>query len=90
MTSEPPTIAVAIDKSNYTHTSVKRSRVFAVSVLSRGTPLQFIENFGFKSVIIRATLCLCSTVSSVWIVEWKFQIMVLSCTDLVRCLNSRL
>ena len=48
VTSEPPTIAVAINKNNYTHSFIRQSRVFAVSILSKRTPLQFIGNFGFK------------------------------------------
>jgi len=47
-TSEPPTIAVCINKKNFTHEFIQESKVFAVSVLSRNTPLEFIGNFGFK------------------------------------------
>ena len=49
ITSEPPTIAVSINKSNLTWEFVKESRVFAVSVLCQETPLSFIGRFGFKS-----------------------------------------
>jgi flavin reductase (DIM6/NTAB) family NADH-FMN oxidoreductase RutF/rubredoxin len=49
ISSDPPTIAVAINKKNYTHEIIKESGVFAVSVLSKETPLSFIGNFGFKS-----------------------------------------
>ncbi len=48
-TSEPPTIAVSINKNNLTHEFIKESRVLAVSVLSQDTPLSFIGHFGFKS-----------------------------------------
>jgi len=48
-TSEPPTIAVSINKSNLTHEFIKESKVLAVSVLSQDTPLSFIGHFGFKS-----------------------------------------
>jgi flavin reductase (DIM6/NTAB) family NADH-FMN oxidoreductase RutF/rubredoxin len=48
VTSEPPTIAVAINKDNYTHSFIRQSRVFAVSILSKRASLQFIGNFGFK------------------------------------------
>jgi flavin reductase (DIM6/NTAB) family NADH-FMN oxidoreductase RutF/rubredoxin len=49
ITSEPPTIAVSINKSNLTWEFIRESRVFAVSVLSQDTPLSFIGHFGFKS-----------------------------------------
>ena len=49
VTSDPPTIAVSINKSNLTWEFIKESRVFAVSVLSQDTPLSFIGHFGFKS-----------------------------------------
>jgi flavin reductase (DIM6/NTAB) family NADH-FMN oxidoreductase RutF len=49
ITSEPPTIAVSINKNNLTHEFIKESRVFAVSILSQDTPLSFIGRFGFKS-----------------------------------------
>ncbi len=49
VTSEPPKIAVCLNKKNTTHEFVKNSRVFGVSVLEKETPLQFIGKFGFKS-----------------------------------------
>ena len=49
VTSEPPTVAVSINKSNLTHEFIKESRVFAASVLCQDTPLTFIGRFGFKS-----------------------------------------
>jgi len=49
VTSEPPTIAVSINKNNLTHEFIKDSRVFVASVLSQDTPLSFIGHFGFKS-----------------------------------------
>jgi len=49
ITSEPPTIAVSINKSNLTHEFITASKVLAVSVLSQDTPLSFIGHFGFKS-----------------------------------------
>ncbi|HAV10387.1 MAG TPA: High molecular weight rubredoxin [Dehalococcoidia bacterium] len=47
--SEPPIIAVALNRKNYTHEFITRSGVFAVSILSQDTPLSFIGDFGFKS-----------------------------------------
>lgn len=49
VTSEPPTIAISINRSNLTWEFIKESRVFAVSVLCQDTPLSFIGHFGFKS-----------------------------------------
>ena len=49
VTSEPPTVAVSINKKNLTWEFIKESRVFAASVLCQDTPLTFIGRFGFKS-----------------------------------------
>jgi flavin reductase (DIM6/NTAB) family NADH-FMN oxidoreductase RutF/rubredoxin len=49
VTSEPPTIAVCINKQNLTHEFITGSKVFVASVLSQDTPLAFIGHFGFKS-----------------------------------------
>ncbi|MFC1948735.1 flavin reductase family protein [Chloroflexota bacterium] len=49
ITSEPPTVAVSINKNNLTHEFIQESRVFTASVLCEATPLSFIGNFGFKS-----------------------------------------
>ena len=49
ITSEPPTVAVSINKSNLTNEFIKDSRVFTASVLCQATPLSFIGHFGFKS-----------------------------------------
>ena len=47
--SEPPTIAVSINKQNFTHGLIQSSRVFSASILAEDTPLEFIGKFGFKS-----------------------------------------
>jgi len=47
--SEPPMIAVAINRQNLTHEFIAQSRVFTGSILSQEAPLSFIGNFGFKS-----------------------------------------
>ena len=47
--SEPPTIAVAINKGNLTHEYISASRVFAASILCQDAPLSLIGKFGFKS-----------------------------------------
>ncbi|MFC1869852.1 flavin reductase family protein [Chloroflexota bacterium] len=49
ITSEPPTVAVSINKKNLTWEYIKESGVFAVSILCQDTPLSFIGHFGFKS-----------------------------------------
>ena len=48
VTSEPPTIAVGINKQNLTHEYIQASGKFAVSVLSKLAPMQLIGLFGFK------------------------------------------
>jgi flavin reductase (DIM6/NTAB) family NADH-FMN oxidoreductase RutF/rubredoxin len=49
VTSQPPTIAVSINKQNLTHDYIEKSKCFTVSILSEKAPLTFIGNFGFKS-----------------------------------------
>ena len=49
ITSEPPTIAVSINKNNLTHEFIRESKILTVSMLSQNTPLSFIGHFGFHS-----------------------------------------
>ena len=49
ITAEPATIAVSINKKNFTHDFITQSKVFAVSVLEQKTDMKFIGRFGFKS-----------------------------------------
>jgi len=49
VTSDPPTVAVSINKKNLTHEYIEESRIFTASVLCQDTPLPFIGRFGFKS-----------------------------------------
>jgi len=49
VTSEPPRVAVIINKKNLTHEYVIKSRLFGVSVLEEGAPLTFFGPFGFRS-----------------------------------------
>ena len=49
ITSEPPTVAVSINKQNLTHEYISESKVFTISVLSREATMPFIGRFGFKS-----------------------------------------
>jgi flavin reductase (DIM6/NTAB) family NADH-FMN oxidoreductase RutF len=48
VTSEPPTVAVSINKQNFTHEHIAASRRFAVSILEEATPMTLIGRFGFK------------------------------------------
>lgn len=49
VTSQPPTVAVSINRSNLTWEFIRESRVFAASVLCEATPMIFIGRFGFKT-----------------------------------------
>jgi flavin reductase (DIM6/NTAB) family NADH-FMN oxidoreductase RutF/rubredoxin len=48
VTSEPPTVAVSINKQNLTHEYIQACKKFAVSVISKAAPMPFIGLFGFK------------------------------------------
>ena len=49
VTSEPPRVAVIINKKNLTHEFILKSKVFSASVLEESTPMIFLGPFGFKS-----------------------------------------
>ncbi len=49
VSSQPPTVAVSINKQNLTHEFIKHSKLFSVTTLSQDTPLPFIGGFGFYS-----------------------------------------
>lgn len=49
VTSDPPKVAVCLNKNNLTHEFIESSNLFTVSILSKETPLTFIGLFGFKS-----------------------------------------
>ena len=49
VSSEPPIIAISINKKNYTHEYIKKSKIFTISVLSEKVSMNFIGTFGFKS-----------------------------------------
>jgi flavin reductase (DIM6/NTAB) family NADH-FMN oxidoreductase RutF/rubredoxin len=49
VTSDPSTVAVSINKENYTHEFIKQSRKFVISILSESAPMTLIGLFGFKS-----------------------------------------
>ena len=48
ITSQPPTIAVSINKKNYTHEIITKSKQLSVSILEKNTPMSLIGTFGFK------------------------------------------
>ena len=49
ITSDPPRIAVSINRNNLTHEYIMASGVFSASVICQEAPLPFIGGFGFKS-----------------------------------------
>jgi flavin reductase (DIM6/NTAB) family NADH-FMN oxidoreductase RutF len=49
VSSEPPVVAVAINRQNLTREFIAQSGVLTGSILSQEIPLAFIGNFGFKS-----------------------------------------
>jgi len=49
ISSDPPTVAISINKLNLTHEFIMESKVFTVSILSKHTPMTMIGTFGFKS-----------------------------------------
>ena len=49
VTSEPPTIAVSINKQNLTHEYIEYSKVFTMSILCNKAPMTYIGTFGYKS-----------------------------------------
>jgi len=49
ITSEPATIAISINHSNYTNQCIKESGRFAISILGENSNSQAIGVFGFKS-----------------------------------------
>lgn len=48
-TAEPETITVMINKNNYTHTLIEKSRDINISILSTKNDFKFISNFGFRT-----------------------------------------
>ena len=49
VTSSPERVAVAINKSNYSHEVIKASGKMNVNVLTEGAPFKVFEDFGFRS-----------------------------------------
>lgn len=49
VSSQPPLVAIAINRENLTHAFIKDSGLFAVSILAREALPKLIGGFGFKS-----------------------------------------
>ena len=49
VTAEPPRMAVAINKENFTHGLIREGRAFGFTVLAEAVPLELIGLFGFSS-----------------------------------------
>ena len=49
ITSEPPMIAVSVNRQNLTHEYITESKIFVISVLAEVAPLEFIGKFGFRT-----------------------------------------
>jgi ferric-chelate reductase [NAD(P)H] len=49
VTSDPPRVAVIINKKNLTHDYILKSKVFGVTVLEESAPMSFFGPFGFRS-----------------------------------------
>jgi len=48
VTSEPPTLAISINRNNLTHELITKSKVYTLSILDKQTPMTFVGTFGFK------------------------------------------
>jgi ferric-chelate reductase [NAD(P)H] len=48
ITAEPPTIAVSINKENFTYELISKRKKFTISILDKQTPMSLIGTFGFK------------------------------------------
>jgi ferric-chelate reductase [NAD(P)H] len=49
VTSDPPRVAVIINKKNLTHEFISKTKAFGVSVLEQSAPISFFGPFGFRS-----------------------------------------
>lgn len=49
VTSDPPRVAVIVNKQNLTHEFISKSGLFGVSVLDESAPMTFMGLFGFRS-----------------------------------------
>jgi ferric-chelate reductase [NAD(P)H] len=49
ITPEPPMVAVSLNKASLTNEYIRKSGVFAVSILSEDVPMSLIGRFGFRT-----------------------------------------
>lgn len=49
VTGDPAFIAVAVNKSNYSHDMIRRSGMMNVNILDESAPFAVFKNFGFQS-----------------------------------------
>lgn len=49
VSAEPATIAISINKQNYTHELIANNGKFAISILAESATMELIQKFGFKS-----------------------------------------
>lgn len=49
ITAEPVTLAISVNKDNYTHAVIEKIGLFGISVLSEQTPAPVVSVFGFRS-----------------------------------------
>lgn len=49
VTSNPVLLAIGVNKQNYTHDMILKSKEFNISVLTTNTPFKVFEHFGFQS-----------------------------------------
>ncbi len=46
---KPKTIGVSVNKANYTHDMIKKTKLFNVSILTEEAPFRIFQQFGFQS-----------------------------------------
>lgn len=49
LTSEPLTISISVNKENFTHAMIKRTREFNISILTEDAPFEIFKHYGFQS-----------------------------------------
>jgi len=49
ITSSPPKISIAVNKANFTHDIILKTKEFNISILTERAPFQIFEQFGFHS-----------------------------------------
>ncbi len=49
VTSNPLVVAVGVNKQNFTHDMIVKSKEFNISVLTKDTPFEVFKHFGFQS-----------------------------------------